>query len=69
MQEMQEMEVRALSGEDPPAEGNGNLLQHTCLENSMDRGDWQAPGTQARKSQTQLSDWAHTPSIFEYSQF
>ena len=25
-----------------PAEGNGNLLQYSSLENSMDRGDWQA---------------------------
>ena len=23
-------------------EGNGNLLQYSCLENSMDRGAWQA---------------------------
>ena len=23
-------------------EGNGNLLQHSYLENSMDRGGWQA---------------------------
>ena len=23
-------------------EGNGNLLQHSCLENAMDRGTWQA---------------------------
>ena len=23
-------------------EGNGNVLQYSCLENSMDRGDWQA---------------------------
>ena len=22
-----------------PGEGNGNPLQHSCLENSMDRGD------------------------------
>ena len=22
--------------------GNGNLIQYSCLENSMDRGDWQA---------------------------
>ena len=22
----------------PPGEGNGNPLQHSCLENSMDRG-------------------------------
>ena len=25
-----------------PAEGNGNLLQYSCLENSMDGGTWQA---------------------------
>ena len=23
-------------------EGNGNLLQYSCLENSMNRGAWQA---------------------------
>ena len=26
----------------PPGEGNGNLLQYSCLENSMDRGVWWA---------------------------
>ena len=25
-----------------PGERNGNLLQNSCLENSMDRGDWWA---------------------------
>ena len=25
-----------------PGEGNGNLLLYSCLENSMDRGAWQA---------------------------
>ena len=25
-----------------PGEGNGKLLQYSCLENPMDRGDWQA---------------------------
>ena len=25
-----------------PREGNGNPLQYSCLENSMDRGAWQA---------------------------
>ena len=24
----------------PPRKGNGNPLQHSCLENSMDRGAW-----------------------------
>ena len=26
----------------PPGEGNGNLLQYSCLENPTDRGAWQA---------------------------
>ena len=25
-----------------PGEGNGNPLQHSCLGNPMDRGDWWA---------------------------
>ena len=25
-----------------PGEGNGNALQHSCLENAMDRGAWWA---------------------------
>ena len=25
-----------------PGEGNGYPLQYSCLENSMDRGSWQA---------------------------
>ena len=25
-----------------PEVGNGNLLQYSCLEKSLDRGDWQA---------------------------
>ena len=25
-----------------PGVGNGNPLQYSCLENSMDRGDWRA---------------------------
>ena len=28
--------------EDSPGEGNGNPLQYSCLENSMDKGAWQA---------------------------
>ena len=27
----------------PPEEGNGYLVQYSCLENSMDRGAWRAP--------------------------
>ena len=25
-----------------PGEGNGTLLQYSCLENAMDRGAWRA---------------------------
>ena len=28
-----------------PGEGHGNPLQHSCLENHMDRGAWQAVGS------------------------
>ena len=36
-----------------PGEGNGNLLQYSCLENSMDRGAWQAIVCGVSKSRTQ----------------
>ena len=29
--------------EKSPGEGNGNLLQYSCLENPKDRGAWWAP--------------------------
>ena len=37
-------------------ERNGNPLQYSCLENSMDRGAWQAIAHGVTKSQTRLSD-------------
>ena len=37
-------------------EGNENPLQDSCLENSMDRGAWQATVHGIAKSQTQMSD-------------
>ena len=39
-----------------PGEGNGNPLQYSCLENSMDRGTWWATVHGAPKSRTQLSN-------------
>ena len=33
-----------------PGEGNGNLLQYSCLENPMDRGAWQATVHKVAKS-------------------
>ena len=38
-----------------PGEGNGNPLQDSCLENSMDRGARWAPVHETAKSWTQLS--------------
>ena len=35
--------------------GNGNPLQYSCLENSMDRGDWQATVHGVIKSRAQPS--------------
>ena len=35
-----------------PGEGNGNPLQYSCLENSMDRGAWRATVHGVAKSQT-----------------
>ena len=34
-----------------PEEGNGNLIQYSSLENSMDRGVWQAIVYEVTKSQ------------------
>ena len=39
---MQETGVQSLGRKDSPREGNGNPLQDSCLENSMDRGAWPA---------------------------
>ena len=39
-----------------PEEGDGNRLQYSCLENSMDRGAWQATVYEVAQSQTQRSD-------------
>ena len=40
-----------------PGEGNGNLLQYSCLENPMDGGAWWATVHGVSKSQTRLSDF------------
>ena len=43
-----------------PGEGNGNLLQYSFLDNSMDRGSWQAIVHGVTKSRTQLSTHTQT---------
>ena len=39
-----------------PGEWNHSALQYSCLENSMDRGAWQATVHGVTKSQTRLSN-------------
>ena len=41
---MQETWVQSLGREDSPRKRKGYPLQYSCLENSMDRGAWQAIG-------------------------
>ena len=38
-----------------PIGGNGNPLQYSCLENSMDRGAWQAAVHEVTYSWTRLT--------------
>ena len=43
-----------------PGEGNGNPLQYSCLENSMDGGAWWAILYGVTKSRTQLSNFTYS---------
>ena len=46
-----------------PGEGNGNLLQYSCLENSIDRGAWQA--TVHGTAELDMTEWlTHTHTYF-----
>ena len=51
---IREAHVPSLGHKDPLEEGgHGNPLQYSCLENSMNRGAWQASGSPGlTKSQT-----------------
>ena len=46
-------------------EGNGTPLQYSCLENSMDRGAWQATVHGVAESRTRLSDFTFTFTLAE----
>ena len=37
---MRETRVQSLGSGKSPGDGNGNPLQYSCLENSMDGGTW-----------------------------
>ena len=42
VQETSETQVGSLGGGKSLGEGHGNPLEHSCLENPMDRGAWWA---------------------------
>ena len=53
--------IRVFSNESRSfGEGNGNLLQYSCLENPMDRGAWWATVLGVAKSRTRPSDFTFT---------
>ena len=52
-------------GEDPLEKENDSLLHYSCLENSMDRGAWQAAIHGVAKSHTWLS--AHSLTLLFYN--
>ena len=52
-----------------PGGGHGNPLQHSCLENPMDRGAWWATVHRVAKSQTGLKQNHSTRSLFNLPQF
>ena len=53
---MQETPVQYLSQEDLLEKGMAYPLQYSCLENSMDKGSWQATVHGVAESWTQLSN-------------
>ena len=52
-----------------PGEGNGNSLQYSCLENSMDGGAWLATVHGVAKSWTRLSDFTSLTPVFWPGEF
>jgi len=50
-----------------PGEGNGKLLQCSCLKNPMDRGAWWATVHGVAKSQTRLITHAHSVGSLRFT--
>ena len=66
---MQEMQVQSLGGEDPLELGNGNPLQYSCLENSIDNRAWWAMIQGVAKHRTGLSTHVQARSSFCWQTF
>ena len=69
MQETKETGIQPLGWGDPVEKGMANPLQYSCLENSMDRGAWQATVHGIAQSQAQLkrlSPHAHSPKELSF---
>ena len=47
-----------------PEEGNGNPLQYSCLDNSMNRGAWWATEHSVAKLDTLRDDLMHSLSVY-----
>ena len=61
MQEGDARVMRLILGlEISPGVGDGNSLQHSCLENPKNWGAWQTTVHEAIKIWTQPNNWAHT---------
>ena len=58
--------IQSLRSGRSPRVGNGNPLQYSCLENSMDRA-WRATAHGFTKNWTPLSNWAHTYTYSLYT--
>ena len=61
---MQGTGAQSLDQEDLSGEGNGNPLQYSCLENSMDGGAWLATVHGIAKSPMQLTLSLFFPTIY-----
>ena len=57
MLELQEIQVQSLGREDAPGGG------HSCLENPMDRGAWQATADRVAKNWTQQKQLSTHTSV------
>ena len=50
-----------------PEEESGNPLQYSCLENSIDRGVWQATVLWVSKSWTELNEYTCTHTGYKFA--